>query len=512
LFATALLLSHTPSLHAQSARPGRASAFTEIKWDDYTFKFLPGNQMAQVLDANGQVIGTILSQNGALQMLPTLTGDAAAKLKQSFQAWKDQGGEKALTATAKPLPSRPGRSDAKSPASTPAAASAPTAEDPAPEPKSSGPAILHADDLEHLDNGAVHFDLAAMRAHPELLAQKSVMQYFIALNNCNDTSVQRALQNELDYPALVKVYQPKAAEILAGLPDTAGLLMFRGNTKGAMLWGHATGGYDPNLKTLTLGEYDLNRKAFPILVSDKGKSFQVTGTQQVSPDRSSLQKSCPVAYNMVGRSGASTGLPTTYSVTVAPMSFGELPMTEAAARKYIEGTNAGQRGVVLGVDVHLKPNPQKSSAKELAYDGTVARVTVLKDVSYQQVGVLYDDHTLPPATVKVIPSAITTMKSTREFNEEVITAVYVSLAADECGWQITPEQKANLKRYISDVSTYGKFNDRSTINGVLANIRNSINDPSVHFCENPTERQDFARRSATVWPKGAMAAPAPPAN
>jgi hypothetical protein len=75
LLLTALLLSQMPSLHAQATRAGRASAFTEIKWDDYTFKFLPGNQMAQVLDANGQVIGTILSQNGSLQILPTLTGE-----------------------------------------------------------------------------------------------------------------------------------------------------------------------------------------------------------------------------------------------------------------------------------------------------------------------------------------------------------------------------------------------------------------------------------------------------
>jgi len=85
----------------------------------------------------------------------------------------------------------------------------------------------------------------------------------------------------------------------------------------------------------------------------------------------------------------------------------------------------------------------------------------LKDASLQRVGILYDDHSLPPAEVKVIPSAISTMKSTREFNEEIITAVYVSLAADACGWRITPEQKANLKRYISSVRTYGKFHDRS---------------------------------------------------
>jgi hypothetical protein len=112
------------------------------------------------------------------------------------------------------------------------------------------------------------------------------------------------------------------------------------------------------------------------------------------------------------RPGSSAARPATYSVTVASISFGEVPMSEAAARKYIEGINFGQRGVVLGVDVHLKPNPQKSTAKELAYDGTVARVTVLKDASLQQVGIFYDDHSLPPAEVKVIPSAITTMKST----------------------------------------------------------------------------------------------------
>jgi len=126
----------------------------------------------------------------------------------------------------------------------------------------------------------------------------------------------------------------------------------------------------------------------------------------------------------------------------------------------------------------------------------------LKTASFQQVGILYDDHSLDPAEVKMIPSAITTMKSTREFNEEVVTAVYVSLAADACGWPIAAEQKSNLKRYISDVNTYGNFNDRSSLNGVMAKVRNGINDPSVHFCENASERQGFERRVATVWPKG----------
>src|SRR5271165_1720019 len=83
-------------LGAQTRPAGRRSAFTEIKWDDYTFRFLPGNQMAQVLDANGHVIGTILDSGGDLKLLPTVTGADAEKLAKSFQAWKDSGGEAAL--------------------------------------------------------------------------------------------------------------------------------------------------------------------------------------------------------------------------------------------------------------------------------------------------------------------------------------------------------------------------------------------------------------------------------
>jgi hypothetical protein len=75
------------------ARPG---TFTEIKWDGYVFKFLPGNQMGQVIDANGHLVATIMDYGGDLKLLTTLTGDAADKLNKSFQAWKDQGGEAAL--------------------------------------------------------------------------------------------------------------------------------------------------------------------------------------------------------------------------------------------------------------------------------------------------------------------------------------------------------------------------------------------------------------------------------
>ncbi|WP_446744140.1 hypothetical protein [Silvibacterium acidisoli] len=468
--------------------------------------------MAQVLDSDGHVIGTILAMNGTLTMIPTITGDAADKLKQSFQAWKNQGGEKALydqSASKNQTSAKAGISNSSpaKPAAVVTSDSQPAAE---PQPGGqSGRGILHVDDLDRLENATLRFDLNAMRSAPALLEQKPVMQYFIAVNNCRDSAVQRSLQDELDYPELARFYSAKAPEILSGLPDTAGLLMFRGNTRGELIWGRAAGGYDPTLKTLVLGEYDVSRKAFPILVSDKSKTLEISGTQRADVNRISLETSCPVAYSALMRLGANASLPASYTVTVQPMSFGELPMSEADARRYIDSVNAAQRDIVLAVDVHLKQNPQETNAKVFAYDGTIARVIVLNKASFQQIGTLYDDHTLAPVRTKEIPSAITTMKSTREFNEELITAVYVSLAASSCGWPISADQKANLDRYISDVNTYGKFNDRSSLNGVAANIRNSINDPSRHFCENPSERQDFNRRVATVWPNGPMAAPPP---
>ncbi len=99
-----------------------------------------------------------------------------------------------------------------------------------------------------MNNGTVRFDVNAIRLDPSLLENKFVMQYFIGLNNCHDRGVERSLQNELDYPALAKYYRDNAAAILSALPDTGGVAMYRGNTKGGMLWGRAYGGYDPKLK------------------------------------------------------------------------------------------------------------------------------------------------------------------------------------------------------------------------------------------------------------------------
>ncbi len=81
-------------VYAQFRR--KSSGFTEIKWQDYTYKFLPGNRMAQVINSSNHVIGTILDQGGELQLLLTVTGDDADKAQKAFQAWKDSGGEAAV--------------------------------------------------------------------------------------------------------------------------------------------------------------------------------------------------------------------------------------------------------------------------------------------------------------------------------------------------------------------------------------------------------------------------------
>jgi hypothetical protein len=69
------------SCHAQTVKPSEV-----VKWDDYTFKFGPSAQMAQVLQGDG-VVGSIIMMNGSLQVMPLPDADGE-KLKKSFEDWK----------------------------------------------------------------------------------------------------------------------------------------------------------------------------------------------------------------------------------------------------------------------------------------------------------------------------------------------------------------------------------------------------------------------------------------
>jgi hypothetical protein len=56
---------------------------SEVKWDDYTFKFDRSGTMAQVFQG-GKVVGTILTMNGQQRVIP-LPGTDSAKLTKSFE-------------------------------------------------------------------------------------------------------------------------------------------------------------------------------------------------------------------------------------------------------------------------------------------------------------------------------------------------------------------------------------------------------------------------------------------
>jgi hypothetical protein len=77
--------TRSDSCFARIARP--QAGYTEVKWDDYIFKFLPGGQMAQVLQG-GKVVGTILTMNGEQKILPIVPEPDAPKLKKSFEDYK----------------------------------------------------------------------------------------------------------------------------------------------------------------------------------------------------------------------------------------------------------------------------------------------------------------------------------------------------------------------------------------------------------------------------------------
>src|SRR5271165_1259159 len=108
---------------ATGSAPATPSGPSEVKWDDYTFKFNQTGTMAQVFEG-GKVVGTILTMNGEQQVVP-IPGSDADKLKKSFEDYKaftarshSGSGSAAVAAT---TPS-PGQQPALLPGTTPTAA------------------------------------------------------------------------------------------------------------------------------------------------------------------------------------------------------------------------------------------------------------------------------------------------------------------------------------------------------------------------------------------------------
>ena len=105
---------------AAGSAPAAQSGPSEVKWDDYTFKFNQTGTMAQVFEG-GKVVGTILTMNGEQQVVPA-PGPDADKLKKSFEDYKaftarsHSGSSSAAVATTAPSP---GQQSALLPGTTP---------------------------------------------------------------------------------------------------------------------------------------------------------------------------------------------------------------------------------------------------------------------------------------------------------------------------------------------------------------------------------------------------------
>ena len=417
----ASLCLHTPHARGQVRR---SSAFTEIKWDSYTYKFFPGNQMGQVLDADGHILGTILSQGGGLQVLPTVSGDAANKLKKSFQAWKDQGGEKALSGGA--APAQPGRASAPiAPSSsvTTRAAVAPTA-NASDAPANRGTMNRAASPSSAAENAAASIvvagarlgtlsnpqtteilrtnlttllDMQLLRLQPSLLDDPQMLKYFVLVNNCtytadhtNDTQVWRLMKNELDYPQAADYYKSHATEILAGVPR---------NTVAT-------------IDSAQLGEFDTGKKAFPLVVmrGSNAKPREVklqhreimNATDAINAGNGG-SRSCSDAVVQRQLLEGKGQLPKVYALDVErEMTFSQVPMEMDTARKFIESAPANRQVRFDGVFEFLDdPKPASSQPcggnvylKCIAFATTVKTITAVKPGSSPMIGKVAPDQAL----------------------------------------------------------------------------------------------------------------------
>lgn len=80
--ASPMALNFTRGAGASAGGAAGANAQGEVKWDDYTFKFLPGGTMTQVFQG-GRLAGTILIMNGQERVVAQ-PGTDSAKLQKSY--------------------------------------------------------------------------------------------------------------------------------------------------------------------------------------------------------------------------------------------------------------------------------------------------------------------------------------------------------------------------------------------------------------------------------------------
>jgi hypothetical protein len=209
-------------------------------------------------------------------------------------------------------------------------------------------------------------------------------------------------------------------------------------------------------------------------------------------------------------------LPREYHIFYSTIGFDELPMPEEEARTYIHSHPAAQRAANLRIDIHIQdkaPRPWTANARlnRADFSGQAARIGVVSANDQKVIGSLLDDGTIgaPPAPEKTSkPGMPTKSMPPAQLGLVVSTVAYVAVVADTCGWPITPEQRAKIKRFISVTDHSNLFQLKLQLNSELGQERERINSAGrLNFCESQAERQRFDRRAATLRPKGSVAAP-----
>jgi len=346
------------------------------------------------------------------------------------------------------------------------------------------------DDLERINDATLRFDLNYIRRNPAALDEKPVMQYFIALNNCNHEDIARAIDNELDYPKLAAFYKAKAPDILASLPRTVTDIAFD-----RYIGGKRQGNWVLWAKSLTLGEYDSQRKVFPLRYPEKS-SVEIPDSLRTDSSRRDYGQSCPA----VAKSARAIGpyFPAKYGISIKPAAYRELPMAEADARRYIDSAGP-QRNVFLAIDVAiLEGTPtidrERNFIREADFRAKVVRVRVIDGQTVKPLGTLFDDGTLtsdaqiaqapaPAQVPKEKPGSANWAFSDHMY--DIRMSVYVQLAADACRWPLTDEQGVNLKDFLYRVSN-GKFAEREQYSVAKARITDAISSRGrMNYCANP---------------------------
>lgn len=265
---------------------------------------------------------------------------------------------------------------------------------------------------------------------------------------------------------------------------------------------------------MTLGDYNPRRKAFPLDYPGR-KGVEIPDTLRVR-NEADLRNVCPVAANTLSSSRAA--LPGAYAVSIKPAYYSELPMDEGTARKYIDAAGP-QRDVFLVLDATiLDTRPEISSnnfgISLVTFRAQTARIRVIDQRTGKPLGALFDDGSLraevqgevqsaPPSSAPPAPQKPANQWAFGDHMYEIRTAVYVSLAADACGWPLTSEQSANLSRFLDQTSTRGNFNERYQYNLAHGKIKDAISaEGRQNFCANPVERQSFGKLSASIAPLG----------